>query len=57
MEFIKPTVFTVPKNFVEFFTALDKFTDTSGEELWLLLDCIEERKTDFNDYIKFEYEE
>jgi len=57
MEFIKPTVITVPKNFAEFLNNLDDFASNTGEELWMLVDCIEEKKTDYGPYLKFEYEE
>ena len=57
MEYIKPTVITVPKKFADFYVALSNFADDMGEDLWSLLDAIKCKETDFAPYINFEYEE
>ena len=57
MEFIKPTVITIPKKFADFYVALSNFADDTGEDLWSLLDAIKCKETDFAPYINFEYEE
>lgn len=57
MEFIKPTVITVPKNFVKFLNELEEFTSDTGEDMLSLLSDIERKETEYSDYLKLEYEE
>lgn len=57
MEYIKSTtVITVPKKFMEFYTTLANFANDEKVDLFLLLNAIEARETDYDTSIKIKYE-